>query len=66
MKRIIFRLGLVWCSGFTLAMLLLGLPAPLYAERITIATPSRGLFEFPVVVAMSTKFKCSRRSESKR
>jgi NitT/TauT family transport system substrate-binding protein len=56
MKRIVFRLGLVWCSGFTLAMLLLGLPPPLYAERITIATPSRGLFEFPVVVAMRKGF----------
>lgn len=27
-------------------------PTPVHAERITIATPSRGLFEFPVVVAM--------------
>jgi len=26
------------------------------AERVTIATPSRGLFEFPVVVAMRKGF----------
>ena len=31
-------------------------PAPVAAERITIATPSRGLFEFPVVVAMRKGF----------
>jgi NitT/TauT family transport system substrate-binding protein len=31
-------------------------PAPAAAERITIATPSRGLFEFPVVVAMRKGF----------
>jgi NitT/TauT family transport system substrate-binding protein len=30
--------------------------APLAAERVTIATPSRGLFEFPVVVAMRKGF----------
>ncbi len=30
--------------------------APLRAERVTIATPSRGLFEFPVVVAMRKGF----------
>ena len=30
--------------------------APAAAERITIATPSRGLFEFPVVVAMRRGF----------
>ncbi|HMF48035.1 MAG TPA: ABC transporter substrate-binding protein, partial [Candidatus Saccharimonadales bacterium] len=35
----------------------LALPVgPLHAERITIATPSRGLFEFPVVVAMRKGF----------
>ena len=34
-----------------LAGALLGLPSSLRAERIAIATPSRGLFEFPVVVA---------------
>ena len=37
-------------------VLLLGVPWPLHAERITIATPSRGLFEFPVVVAMRKGF----------
>ena len=47
------------------------------AERIVIGTPSRGLFEFPAVVAMrrdttktkgwmSIKFRCSRRSLSRR
>ena len=34
---------------------LVGNPAPA-AERVTIATPSRGLFEFPVVVAMRKGF----------
>ena len=36
--------------------LALGLVGPVRAERITIATPSRGLFEFPVVVAMRKGF----------
>src|ERR1700750_1210569 len=36
-------------------LLLLGGDAPA-AERIAIATPSRGLFEFPVVVAMRKGF----------
>jgi NitT/TauT family transport system substrate-binding protein len=40
----------------TVTGLSLGLPAPLRAERIAIATPSRGLFEFPVVVAMRKGF----------
>ena len=56
---------------------LVGNPAPA-AERVTIATPSRGLFEFPVVVAMrkgflqetkgstSIRFKCSRPLGSRR
>ena len=34
---------------------MLAIPAPA-AERVTIATPSRGLFEFPVVVAMRKGF----------
>ncbi|MDP9130862.1 MAG: ABC transporter substrate-binding protein [Candidatus Binatota bacterium] len=38
-----------------LAILTTGDPAPA-AERVTIATPSRGLFEFPVVVAMRKGF----------
>lgn len=42
--------------GLTLVVSLLGVPAALHAERITIATPSRGLFEFPVVVAMRKGF----------
>ena len=43
---------------FTLALAgnLLGLPPAVYAERINMATPSRGLFEFPVVVAMRKGF----------
>jgi len=43
-------------SGFTLAVSVLGLNGTLRAERIAIATPSRGLFEFPVVVAMRKGF----------
>lgn len=39
----------------TLMFSLVGSPAPA-AERVTIATPSRGLFEFPVVVAMRKGF----------
>jgi len=38
-----------------LTILTTGDPAPA-AERVTIATPSRGLFEFPVVVAMRKGF----------
>jgi hypothetical protein len=67
-------------GGFALLLfavsLLFGLPAPVQAERINMATPSRGLFEFPVVVAMRqgffkseastwTKFRCNRPSASK-
>ena len=40
---------------FALMISLVGEPAPA-AERVTIATPSRGLFEFPVVVAMRKGF----------
>jgi NitT/TauT family transport system substrate-binding protein len=43
-------------SGFLFVIALLGAVLPLHAERITIATPSRGLFEFPVVVAMRKGF----------
>jgi ABC-type nitrate/sulfonate/bicarbonate transport system substrate-binding protein len=39
-----------------LAVLLPGLPAIAHAKRIVIATPSHGLFEFPVVVAMRQGF----------
>lgn len=39
-----------------LLVALLTLPNVLHAERVTIATPSRGLFEFPVVVAMRKGF----------
>jgi ABC-type nitrate/sulfonate/bicarbonate transport system substrate-binding protein len=40
---------------FALTFLLAGSPVP-GAERVSIATPSRGLFEFPVVVAMRKGF----------
>lgn len=50
------RFQCAWLSGFTLAVSLLGLTGTLWAERIAIATPSRGLFEFPVVVAMRKGF----------
>jgi ABC-type nitrate/sulfonate/bicarbonate transport system substrate-binding protein len=42
--------------GLTLVVSLLGAPWSLHAERIILATPSRGLFEFPVVVAMRKGF----------
>jgi NitT/TauT family transport system substrate-binding protein len=42
--------------GLTLVVSLLGAPWSLHAERIMLATPSRGLFEFPVVVAMRKGF----------
>ncbi len=40
---------------FGLAFVLMAIPVP-GAERVVIATPSRGLFEFPVVVAMRKGF----------
>lgn len=48
---------LVYMPTMVLALLFLlaADPAPA-AERVTIATPSRGLFEFPVVVAMRKGF----------
>ena len=72
-QRVNVRLERLYFRVLVLTGLLLGLAAPLCAERITIATPSRGLFEFPVVVAMrkgffktkawmSTRFRCNRRS----
>jgi NitT/TauT family transport system substrate-binding protein len=39
-----------------LIVALFGAAWPLHAERIIMATPSRGLFEFPVVVAMRKGF----------
>ena len=39
-----------------LAVLTMNPPSLLRAERIAIATPSRGLFEFPVVVSMRKGF----------
>jgi ABC-type nitrate/sulfonate/bicarbonate transport system substrate-binding protein len=50
MHRKISALGCVLFHLLTLFML--GSRSATAAERITIATPSRGLFEFPVVVAM--------------
>lgn len=49
----------VWAfclSLFALAGNLAVFPQAAYAERINMATPSRGLFEFPVVVAMRKGF----------
>jgi sulfonate transport system substrate-binding protein len=42
--------------ALTLLILLLSMSSSSRAERIAIATPSRGLFEFPVVVAMRKGF----------
>jgi ABC-type nitrate/sulfonate/bicarbonate transport system substrate-binding protein len=44
--------GFALSRFLALLLLLFGSPGLLRAERVTIATPSRGLFEFPVVVAM--------------
>ena len=43
-------------SLLVLAISLVSPPPTVRAERIAIATPSRGLFEFPVVVAMRKNF----------
>ena len=52
--RRLFRVG---CFALlVLAIAFFGMTLPVGAERITIATPSRGLFEFPVVVAMRKNF----------
>jgi NitT/TauT family transport system substrate-binding protein len=55
-RRNSFRLRLGWFALLGLAVWLLIAPLPVRAERIAIATPSRGLFEFPVVVAMRKGF----------
>lgn len=47
---------LTFLAAFMLALFVPGLIEALRAERIAIATPSRGLFEFPVVVAMRKGF----------
>jgi ABC-type nitrate/sulfonate/bicarbonate transport system substrate-binding protein len=44
--------GLVCALFHLLALVMLCSPNAIAAERVTIATPSRGLFEFPVVVGM--------------
>lgn len=51
-RRIVLRFAAALCA------LLLPMPSlnAIGAERVTIATPSRGLFEFPVVVAMRKGF----------
>ena len=54
--RKLLRLRLGCCALVALVISLFSWPAPLRAERIAIATPSRGLFEFPVVVAMRKGF----------
>jgi ABC-type nitrate/sulfonate/bicarbonate transport system substrate-binding protein len=55
-QRNFSRLHYVWLSGLLIAVSLVGIPGSIRAERIAIATPSRGLFEFPVVVAMRKGF----------
>jgi ABC-type nitrate/sulfonate/bicarbonate transport system substrate-binding protein len=51
---LLFRFGCF--TLLALAISLLSLPSSLQAERIAISTPSRGLFEFPVVVSMRKGF----------
>ena len=46
--------SLAWAFSFGLAFALVG--GAVAAERVVMATPSRGLFEFPVVVAMRKGF----------
>ena len=46
--------SLAWALSFGLAFALVG--GAVAAERVVMATPSRGLFEFPVVVAMRKGF----------
>ena len=57
MDKNIIRAVVLHCAA---ALCALALPMPslaaVSAERVTIATPSRGLFEFPVVVAMRKGF----------
>jgi NitT/TauT family transport system substrate-binding protein len=55
-QRNFYRLRYVWLSGLLITVSLVGIPGSVRAERIAIATPSRGLFEFPVVVAMRKGF----------
>jgi ABC-type nitrate/sulfonate/bicarbonate transport system substrate-binding protein len=50
------RLRFTGLCALMLSALLLSVPSSSRAERIAIATPSRGLFEFPVVVAMRKGF----------
>jgi NitT/TauT family transport system substrate-binding protein len=54
--RTLLRLRLGCFILLALAVALFSVPTPSRAERIAIATPSRGLFEFPVVVAMRKGF----------
>ena len=55
-RRQSLRFAFSYFTLSALAIALLGPPSSLRAERIAIATPSRGLFEFPVVVAMRKGF----------
>ena len=50
------RVRLVCTILLALAILFVSLPSLSRGERIAMATPSRGLFEFPVVVAMRKGF----------
>ena len=45
-----------WFILAALLLVLCGWLPEVRGERVTIATPSRGLFEFPVVVAMRKNF----------
>jgi ABC-type nitrate/sulfonate/bicarbonate transport system substrate-binding protein len=55
-RKQLVRFHLGWLSLLVLGVSLLSLAATVSAERVAIATPSRGLFEFPVVVAMRKGF----------
>lgn len=50
------RNGALLCGLFLVVLVLAGAAPQARAEKITIATPSRGLFEFPVVIAMRKGF----------
>jgi len=52
----ISRLFVQAAASWTVLVMLASGASTLAAERVTIATPSRGLFEFPVVVAMRKGF----------
>ena len=55
-RTIFHRLRFAIFCSLVMTVSSLGSPSLLQAERVTIATPSRGLFEFPVVVATRKGF----------